>query len=95
VVLPSAHVVIAEPLVVLLAQPPVPVAIGSWYPTVSVAPVTELVTCSLITWPADTVPAAGAPDALDWQPVRLPVNPYENGWLVAPRPGEKLAVPCS
>ena len=44
-------------------------------PTVSVAPVTEFVTCSFSTWPAETVPVVGAPDALDWHPVRLPVNP--------------------
>jgi hypothetical protein len=62
--------------------------------TVSVAPVIELCTCSVSVFPAETVPLVGAPDWLDWHPLRLPLKLYENGWLFAPRPGEKLAVPC-
>jgi hypothetical protein len=31
--------------------------------------------------PAWTLPVAGAPASVDWQPVRLPVNEYVNGLL--------------
>ena len=41
---PSAHVTSELPLVVLLAQLPLPEAIGSWYVTVSVAPVLAFLT---------------------------------------------------
>jgi hypothetical protein len=39
------------------------------------------------------VPLVGEPATLDWQPVRLPVKLYWNGWLLAFSPGEMFAVP--
>ena len=55
---------IAKPLVVLLAQPPLPDGTGSWYC------LPPIVTAS----PAETVPLAGAPDSVDWQLLRSPLK---------------------
>ena len=56
---PSLQLAIAVPAVVLLGQPPVPVATGSW----NCSPVAG----SVRTFPASTVPEVGAPAWFDWQ----------------------------
>jgi hypothetical protein len=65
----SAHVTIAKPFVVLLAQLPLPDGTGSWYC------LPPIVTAS----PAETVPLAGPPASLDWQLLRPPWKLYAPG----------------
>src|SRR5258707_434893 len=89
VIVPSAHLMMPVPSVVLLPQPPVPVERGSWncWP----------VAASVQTLPASTVPLAGEPAMLDWQMLSGPLNPYVNGPVpvaVSPAPS-KVAVPSS
>src|SRR6266516_3192782 len=82
---PSAHVIMPTPPVLLLPQEPVPDGFGSWYWT------PPLVMIS----PADTVPSVGAVASSDWHPERAPWNEYSKVCGLFVRPGEKLAVPWS
>ena len=45
--------------------------------------------------PACTLPVAGEPASVDWQPVRSPPNEYVNGCAVVLSPGANAAVPFS
>src|ERR1700680_1119056 len=85
VLVESAQVAIAMPLVVLLEQPPLPLASGSWKDS-------PLISTAL---PADTTPVAGTPACVPSQPDRLPAKLYVNDWALEFRPGEKFAVPWS
>jgi hypothetical protein len=49
----------------------------------------------VIVFPASTVPDVGAPETLDWQPLRPPLKLYEKFWALLLSAGEKFAVPCS